>query len=136
MKNVGERIKQVRMNIGWTQVRLAREASLSKSFISDLENNKTRASGDNLLKIAEILCVSLDYLMKGNGGKEIVSPKTLEIPIELSIAAEELNMPFGELLVLLDVQRSLVARRNSRQKHTMRKDDWKHLFENLRSFIG
>ena len=135
MNGVGERIKQGRINIGWTQARLAREASLSKSFISDLENGKTRASGDNLLKITEILGVSLDYLMKGHGGEEVVAPKTLEIPIELSKVAEELNIPFGEVLVVLEVQRSLVARRNSRQKHTMSEDDWKQLFENLRSFM-
>lgn len=135
MNSVGGRIKQVRINIGWTQARLAREARLSKSFISDLENGKTGASGDNLLKITQILGVSLDYLMKGNNVEKVVAPKTLEIPIELSKVAEELNIPFGEVLVTLEVQRSLTARRNSRQKQTMSEDDWKQLFENLKSFI-
>lgn len=135
MRTAGERIRQIRMNMGWTQERLAREAGLSKSFMSDLENNKTTVSGNNLLKIAQVLGASLDYLMKGDGGKPIEEPKTIEIPIELSRAAEECSILFSEVLILLDVQESIMARRNSKQNRTMKEEDWKQLFEKARSFM-
>ena len=121
--------------MGWTQERLAREAGLSKSFMSDLENSKTTVSGNNLLKIAQVLGASLDYLMKGDGGKPIEEPKTIEIPIELSRAAEECSILFSEVLMLLDVQESKMARRNSKQNRTMKEEDWKQLFEKVRSVV-
>jgi len=135
MRTVGERIRQIRMNMGWTQERLAREAGLSKSFMSDLENNKTTVFGNNLLKIAQVLGASLDYLMKGDGGKPIEEPKTIEIPIELSRAAEELSISFTEALILLDIRKSIVTRNNSGQKFPMEKEDWKQLFGKVRGFM-
>ena len=83
MKTLGKRIRQMRINMGWTQERLAREAGLSKSFMSDLENSKTTVSGNNLLKIAQVLGASLDYLMKGDGGKQHCFPRLLEASMRL-----------------------------------------------------
>lgn len=65
---LGDRIKELRQSLSWTQDKLAQEAQISKSFLSEIENNKASASGDNLLKISNSLNVSLDYLMKGESG--------------------------------------------------------------------
>jgi transcriptional regulator with XRE-family HTH domain len=135
MKTVGERIKQIRMEMGWTQEKLARTAGLSKSFLSDIENDKTRVSGDNLLKIAEVLGASLDYLMRGESGGTRREPMSVEIPAQLSEAAEELGLTFRETLVLLDVEKSIVARKNYRQRHPMNKEDWKLLYNRIKNFM-
>lgn len=135
MKTVGERIRQIRGDMGWTQERLAREAGLSKSFLSDIENNKTRVSGDNLLKIAEVLGASLDYLMKGDTRQERDEPKSIEIPVELSNAAEELSISFREAIMLLNIQRSIVAKRSSTQRRQMGKEDWIRLYEKIKTFM-
>ena len=65
MSTIGERIKNRRNELGWTQDQLAQKAGISKSFLSDLENGKRSVSADNLLGIAGVLNLSLDYLMKG-----------------------------------------------------------------------
>lgn len=135
MNTVGERIKKIRMSMNLTQEQLSQQASLSKSFLSDIENNKTRVSGDNLLKIAEVLGASLDYLMKGDAGKKREEPQTIEFPVELSKAAEELEISYRETLMLLDVQKSIVARRSSKQNRKMQKDDWKQLFQKVRIYM-
>ena len=62
---LGDRIKEIRQSLGWTQDRLAKETRISKSFLSEVENNKSDVSGDKLLKIANALNASLDYLLKG-----------------------------------------------------------------------
>ena len=52
---LGERVKSLRQSMGWTQDKLAQEAKISKSFLSEVENDKANLSGDNLLKIANAL---------------------------------------------------------------------------------
>lgn len=135
MKTIGERIKKIRGDKGWTQERLAREAGLSKSFLSDVENNKTRVSGDNLLKISEVLGASLDFLMKGESGGVSEEADYVEIPANLSEAAEELGISFRKTLVLLDIDKSIVARRSSRAERPMKIEDWKRLYERIKNFM-
>lgn len=135
MKTIGERIKKIRGDKGWTQERLARKAGLSKSFLSDVENDKTRVSGDNLLKISEVLGASLDFLMKGESGGVSEETDYVEIPANLSEAAEKLGISFRETLMLLDIQKSIVARRSSRIERTMTIEDWKQLYNRIKNFM-
>ena len=135
MKTIGKRIKKIRGEKGWTQERLAREAGLSKSFLSDVENDKTRVSGDNLLKISEVLGASLDFLMKGESGGASEKADYVEIPTNLSEAAEELGISFRETLMLLDIRKSIVARRSSRFKRPMKIEDWKRLYDRINNFM-
>lgn len=57
------RIKEIRMNKGITAYSLSKDASISRSFLSELENNKrTNVSLQLLLKIANILEVNVKDL--------------------------------------------------------------------------
>ncbi len=87
MSTVGERIKKRRTELGWTQDQLAHKAGISKSFLSDLENGKRSVSADNLLDIARVLNLSLDYLMKGEEPE--TKPVEVQIPASLAAFAEE-----------------------------------------------
>jgi len=44
---------------------LAETAAISKGFLSDVENNKRNISSEYLLRIANSLGTSVDYLLKG-----------------------------------------------------------------------
>src|SRR6266571_1142743 len=66
MPTPGDRIREAREEKDWTQEQLADKAQISKSFLSDVENNKRNVSAENALKIADALGVSLDYLMRGD----------------------------------------------------------------------
>jgi len=68
MATTGDRIKEVRESLHITQEELAAKTGLSKGFISDTENSKRGISAENLLKIANALGASLDYLAKGETG--------------------------------------------------------------------
>ena len=57
------RIKEIRMNKGITAYSLSKDANISRSFLSELENNKrTNVSLQLLLKIANILEVNVKDL--------------------------------------------------------------------------
>ena len=65
MATTGDRIREIREARGMTQDQLAVQASISKGFLSEVENNKRNISSDNLLKIANVLGASVDYLLRG-----------------------------------------------------------------------
>jgi len=134
MATVGERIKEVREAKGWTQERLATEAQISKSFLSEVEKHGKNISLDLLLKIATALGASVGYLASGEGSQP-GERKAVVIPMELSEAAEALHLSYPETLDLLEAYGSIIARRSNRHKGMMTVEDWKALHKALRDVV-
>ena len=134
-QSVGERLRYVREQQGLSLDRLADKAEVSKSFLSGVENNKSGISGENLLKVANALGASLDYLLRGQRTSGMEESKSVEIPMELGELAEERQLTYGETVALLEVNQSLVARRRRTGQAHMSKDDWAKLYEGVRSFL-
>lgn len=135
MPTVGDRIKEIRETRKMTQEQLALRAGLSKGFLSDLENKNKNLSSQSLLKIANVLGASVDYLLSGEV-KEFVDDRPVVIPPELSKAAEELKLSYTETLELLDAHRSVVAKRSNASQKTFTVDDWKGLHEMIKEVFG
>ncbi len=133
--SLGERIKEIRQSLGWTQDRLAQEAGVSKSFLSEIENDKASVSGEILLKIATALEASLDYLMKGESASVQRKPTPIKIPPELSELAEEIGLRFKSTVALLSAHKSVLARRSSKENSEMTKDKWRALYESLKDYL-
>ena len=134
MATVGERIKEVREVKGWTQEKLAAEADISKSFLSEVEKHGKNISLDLLLKVATALGASVGYLASGEG-LQPGERRPVVIPIELSEAAEALHLSYPETLDLLEAYGSIVARRSNRLKGVMTIEDWKSLHKALRDVV-
>ena len=135
MDTLGERIKKIRQSLGWTQDRLGQEAGVSKSFLSEIENNKASVSGGILLKIANTLDASLDYLMKGELAPGEGKPTPIEIPPELSELAEEIGLRFKSTVALLSAHKSVLAKRSSKEKSEMTKEKWRALYQSLKDYL-
>jgi transcriptional regulator with XRE-family HTH domain len=133
MNPVGERIKARRAELDWTQEQLAREAGLSKGFISDLEAGKRSVGADSLLDIATALGVSMDHLMKGRVSHSQTGE--INIPVALSQLARSLNLSFGQTLLLLDLQRQIIAHRSRSKSDDLEKVDWKRFYETVKDYI-
>ena len=103
--------------------RLALAAEVSEGFLSDVENNKRKASSENLLKIANALGASLDYLMRGDT-QVVEEIRPVQIPPELSMAAQQLNLSYSQTIALLDAHRSVIARRSNKTNRTFATKDW------------
>lgn len=63
---IGQRIREVRMQRGLTQESLADAVDLSVTYISNIENVHTKVSLPTLVTIAQVLNVSVDYLLYDN----------------------------------------------------------------------
>jgi transcriptional regulator with XRE-family HTH domain len=62
---LGNRIKELRSNIGLSQKKFALKIGMDRTYYSSVENGKRNISIVNLKKIADGLEVSLSELFKG-----------------------------------------------------------------------
>lgn len=133
MASTGERIKKIRDKRGWTLDVLAEESGVSKGFLSDVENGKRDISSQNLLRIANVLGASIDYLLRG----EVVKNKeaaSVVIPPELSQLAEKLNLSYSEILTVKEAHDAIIARRSTKERKPFSIDEWQRLHEAIKKF--
>ena len=135
MATIGDRIREIREKRKMTQDQLAEAAKISKGFLSDVENNKRNISSQGLLRVANSLGASVEYLLRGEI-KESTVQEPVVIPPELSRAAEELRLSYADTLELLDADRSIVARRSNRSLRNFTVEDWKKLHAAIKKVYG
>lgn len=135
MPTTGDRIRELREKQKMTQDQLAKQADISKGFLSDVENNNRNISSQSLLKIANALGTSVDYLLSG-AVAEVVSKKPVVIPQNLSQAAGQLNLTYNRTLELLDAHDSVYARRSDKSRSEFTVEDWKKLYQALKRVFG
>lgn len=124
MPSVGDRIREVREHRRITQDRLAEMAGISKGFLSDVENDKRNISSEYLLRIANSLGTSVDYLLKGESSAETLQREPVVIPPALSEAALQLNLTYPQTVELLRAHQSVVARRSNKDVKQFNVSDW------------
>jgi transcriptional regulator with XRE-family HTH domain len=135
MATIGDRIREIREKRKMTQDELAQTADISKGFLSDVENDKRNVSSQILLRIANSLGASINYLLTGET-KEPMMRETINIPPELSLAAQELELSYTQTLELLDADRSIVARRSNKSLRNFTVEDWKELHKAIKKVYG
>ena len=67
--SIGKRVKAIRKKKKLTQIQLAEKAYISESYIALIELDKRNPSTDVIIRLAEILGVSSDYLLFGDTTK-------------------------------------------------------------------
>ena len=60
---LGERIEELRLASGWSQVELAKRLGVVKQTVSNWENDNIQPSIEMLVRIAKVFRVSTDYLL-------------------------------------------------------------------------
>ena len=136
MSTVGERIRQRRQRLGYTQERLAQVARLSKGFVSEIESGNRNVSAENLLRIAYALGVSLDYLMKG--GAETAPgnlPKGIQFPASFALFAKEENLPFDVACAVLEAKLQIIANRKDANGDNLEAFDWKGFYAAVKEYL-
>ena len=106
MSGIGERIKQLRLEKGWTQEVLAKLLGVSRLAVARWETGERRPRKKYLDKLAEVFGVSMEELLgvelKGEDRKELkvfkASEKNVD-PLALKVVQEILHakgIPFRE----------------------------------------
>ena len=60
---LSEKIYEVRLSFGWTQVQLAQKLGVTKQTVSNWENDNIQPSIDMLVKLSKTFNVTTDYLL-------------------------------------------------------------------------
>ena len=134
-ETVGQRINYIRKHKAYTLDYLAKRAGVSKSFLWEVENNRSGISGERLLRVANVLEASLEFLLRGQAAPDNYRAPAIEIPVELSELAEELSLTYKKTLTLLEISSSIVARRSTKSRGQKTKDDWQNLYKGVRQFL-
>ena len=113
MIELGDRIKNLRNEMGISQLALGVRLSVSQEAISAYETNKNIPTIDVLLKMADLFGTSLDYLFGRDDVKKRMRISELD-PFELSLITvfRNLSIRDKELTVkLLSVANDYIERR-------------------------
>lgn len=89
-----EKIKELRLARGITQVELANSLSVTKQSVSNWENNNIMPSIEILLQLSDFFGVSTDYML----GKE--NEKTLNVSKLTESQIQHLKLIINDLLNL------------------------------------
>ena len=88
----GEMLQELRKDKGWKQSDLADRLGLSKSAIGAYETGISEPSIENLIKIAELFNVNIDYLLGHNRESVSWPDMASELPLETgSITLSAIN---------------------------------------------
>lgn len=60
---LGQRIHELRISSGWSQVELARKMNITKQTVSNWENENIMPSIEMLVRMAKLFHVTTDYLL-------------------------------------------------------------------------
>lgn len=99
---LGERLKQLRQERGWSQAELAAKVGADAGQISRYENGRMTPSAEAVVKIAEVLDVTTDYLLVETSPRR--SPHAPEniLGDRLAVVAELADDDLGVLRSVID----------------------------------
>ena len=130
---MGKRIAELREERGWKQKELAERAGLSVTFLSEVENGRRNISSAKLLRIADELDTTMDYLARGAQAER--RPRVaVKFPPELSEAAEREHWSYSQTLALLQTRELILERRTPGGESvpkTFTRQDWVNLYRGL-----
>lgn len=60
---LGQRILEMRTNLGWSQMELAKRLGVAKQTVSNWENDNIQPSIEMLVRLSRLFGVTTDYLL-------------------------------------------------------------------------
>lgn len=60
---LGQRIGELRISLGWSQVELSKRLGVAKQTVSNWENENIQPSIEMLVRLAKLFNVTTDYLL-------------------------------------------------------------------------
>lgn len=130
-RELGERVRKLRNERGWTQEQLAKQAGLSKSAISEVESEVTQPRGPNLIRLATALGASIDYLLTGLERPPPSPPAVIKVPNELAEVARKLGLPYQHVELLLQFNSQIEAMRRDQPARNLTEHDWRDLYDRV-----
>lgn len=104
-----ERLKKLRKDTGLTQVEVANKLGISQPAYASWERGIKKPTQDNLVKIAQILNVSVDYLV-GNSQEALDELDNIELLFRMNskgLSEEEKEIFKKELIAFMEKRKQM-----------------------------
>lgn len=104
-----ERLKDLRKQVGLTQVDVARKLGISQQAYASWERGAKKPTQENLVKIAQVLNVSIDYLV-GNSEEKTDELDNIELLFRMNskgLTDEEKKVFKKELIEFMEERKKL-----------------------------
>lgn len=108
---LGERLKQLRQERGWSQADLATKVGTDPGQISRYENGKMTPSAEAVVRLAEVLDVTTDYLLIESSPRRALHAPENVLGDRLNTVSELTDEELGVVLSVID---GLVAKNRLR----------------------
>jgi transcriptional regulator with XRE-family HTH domain len=118
-----DRIKQRRLEAGFTAAELAQRAGISKGYVSEIESGHAqRPSAAVLYKMATVLGTTVADLLEQES-----TPVAATVPEALKQFAADAGLPEGDVRMLAQIK--------FRGKQPRNAEDWRYLYESIRRSV-
>ena len=135
LDTVGQRVNYIRTQLGLSLEALADRAGMSKSFLWEVEQDRSDISGRRLLLLADALNASVEFLLRGGAAPTEHEMQSIEVPRSLGELAEEEGLTYRQMMTILEIENSIVARRGGGPRGTKGKEDWRALYQAVKPFL-
>jgi transcriptional regulator with XRE-family HTH domain len=135
MESMGQRLHYVRTSRGLTLEQLAERAGVSKSFLWEAEHDKTGFGRTKLLRVANVLSASLDFLLRGEPAPQYYKPPAIVIPHILCEMAAEYGLSDKQTLALFEIDQSILSCGCLKRREPNSNDYWCQLYEGVKQFL-
>ncbi|UCF90512.1 MAG: helix-turn-helix transcriptional regulator [Desulfobacterales bacterium] len=78
MASFGEKLKQARKNLGWSQDDLGQKVGIHGRHVGKYENGRAMPNAETIIRIAKTLNVSIHYLLWGDFREDAIPSTTLQ----------------------------------------------------------
>lgn len=121
-ETLGQRVRRYREERAWTLTELAKRASVSKGYLSDIERGAdVRLSGEKLYDIANALGVTMSDLL----GRDIITEPKQAVPKSLEAFAKSHRLPKSDVHMLANI--------NFRGEPPKSEERWALIYSAIRS---
>ncbi|MCI8810273.1 MAG: helix-turn-helix transcriptional regulator [Oscillibacter sp.] len=91
IKESGERIRQLRIQKGFTQEKIAHMLNIDQSNYGRIETGKRGCPVDIFIQLSDLFGVSLDYLIKGRLNNLLQEPDTAQLRASIEALVVQLK---------------------------------------------
>ena len=98
--NIGERLKELRKKAGYSQETLANKLNISRQAVAKWEQDVCEPGIDNLVTMADLFKVDLDYLMTGR--------EKQNNPVKAEVLKKQNLLDKADIVILIFAMSSLV----------------------------
>lgn len=112
-KEIGERIKKRRVELGLTQTDIKESTGISSGNMSDIERGNRFPSIPTLIQLCSILNCTSDYILTGSSPTSEISQQDISVSISylIELFSSLSNDDVDDLIALAEVKLSRTKRR-------------------------